>query len=439
MTIMKTPFLSRFFEMLNEHFTYAVLRNHEGLPETISSRDIDILLAVSELHQFQRRLAVLLDETGWRILYVNRDDQFWTVVLGADSAAKEIEPIQIDIMFSLSVMGIVLLDEKQILQARLSNGKVFFLRPQYVFLCKYVYSRILGAKYPEKYAELRRKLLPEESAAVEAELQMLAGRKHGMDFWETAGKWRLRRIALLRALLRAPFRQFRQGAAYLFFLIRNLFFRRGMMVSFSGPDGCGKTTVIELLRERLNVNPPLLFHFRPELLPNLGEVGTKAGVLKEVDRNFSRPHRAARKGRINSLLRLGYYSGDYILGYAIKVLPLRQRKHIVFFDRYFSDIIVDGERSCIFLNYRFLARLRHIVPGCQYYFFFRVDPDRILSRKQELPKEDIQRIYSRLEYLAARDRNCHWIDNNATPEEAVDQILNILLEKQHRKYVRKLQ
>lgn len=213
---------------------------------------------------------------------------------------------------------------------------------------------------------------------------------------------------------------------------------QGMAISFSGPDGCGKTTVIELLRERLAVNPPILFHFRPSLLPNLGEVAHKAGAVKEVDRNFDRPHRGRRKGLISSLIRLAYYSCDYMIGYAVKILPLRQQKHIVFFDRYFTDIIVDGERSSIFLNYRFLARLRHFIPGCQYNFLFRVDPERILNRKQELSGEAIERIYSRLEYLASCDGSYYWIDNNGTPEEAVQQILNILLEQQHRKYARKL-
>lgn len=436
---MTVRFLSRFFEMLNGHFTYAVLRNHEGLPEDISSRDIDILLAASELHPFQHGLAALLEKTGWRIFYTNRDDQFWTIVLGADSASGETEPLQIDIMFHLSVMGIALLDENKVLESRQFNGKVYFLPPRYVFLCKYVYSRILGAKYPEKYAEFRRQMPEAESAAIEAELRTLAGGRHEQDFWEKSGKWRLRRVTLFYALLRTPCRQFRQGCTYLLFLILNLLFRRGLMISFSGPDGCGKTTVIELLRRRLAVNPPLLFHFRPELLPNLGEVGAKARVLKEVDRNFDRPHRASRKGNLNSFLRLGYYSLDYILGYAVKILPLRQRKHIVFFDRYFTDIIVDGERSCIFLGSGFLARLRHLVPQCEYCFLFRVDPDRIFSRKQELSKGDIGRIYSRLELLAARSKNCHWIDNNATPEDAVEQIMNILLNMQHRRYVRKLQ
>ena len=95
----------------------------------------------------------------------------------------------------------------------------------------------------------------------------------------------------------------------------------------------------------------------------------------------------------------------------------------MFFDRYFTDIIVDSERSSIFLNYTWLCWLRHLVPSCQRNFFIRVKPETILSRKQELALEDIRVIYERLEYLAARDGRCVWIDNNGTPEEAARQII----------------
>lgn len=195
------------------------------------------------------------------------------------------------------------------------------------------------------------------------------------------------------------------------------------MISFSGPDGCGKTTVIDLVMETLSVNPPHLFHFRPTLFPNLGEMGHKVGVKKEVDRNFDTPHRAKRCGFASSFVRLVYYMNDYIIGYWLKVMPLRQRKNIVFFDRYYTDIIVDSERSSIFLNYKLLCFLRHFVPSCQRNFLIRVKPETILARKQELTMDDMKIIYERLEYFASHDKRCVWIDNNGSPEEAVKQII----------------
>lgn len=414
-------FLTELFALLNAEYPYAVLRNFESLPDRNDSRDVDLLMIRSDLNRLKRHLSRLAEKCSCGILYTNEDNQFFTIVF----VDPEYRVFQLDFQHNFAWMGIDLLDERDVLKRRVFNGKVYHLPPDLTFLPKYLYCRILGAPYPEKYSGIRRAALEFNSEGIEQTLTGLT-RGDGLKYWDETGKWRLRARAFLSALTRRPFRAGGRMGEFLLRYGADLFRRRGLMVSFSGPDGCGKTTVIELLRERLEVNTPILFHFRPTLLPNLGEVGAKAGVIPEVDRNFDRPHRAKRKGKINSLIRLAYYSTDYILGYLLKVLPLRQRKQIVFFDRYFTDVIVDGERSSIFLNYKFLALLRHLIPGCRYHFLFRVAPETIRTRKQELSIDDMNRIYTRLEYLAKRDRSYCWIDNNGTPEEAVEQILNIL-------------
>jgi thymidylate kinase len=419
-----TQFLTELFALLNAQYQYAVLRNFAGLPAVNDSRDIDILIPRHELNQLKKSLPRLCKECDCKIMYTNADNQFLTVVL-ADS---DYQVFQLDFQHNFAWMGIDLLDERAVLSRRIFNGKVYHLPPDLTFLPKYIYCRILGSPYPGKYAEIRQEALEFDQIGIEQTLMRLTP-GGGLQYWDNSNKWSLRFRAFLSILRQRPLRAIGRMAEFLFRYGMDLFCRRGLMISFSGPDGCGKTTVLELLCGRLGVNPPILFHFRPALLPNLGEVGAKAGLLAEVDRNFDQPHRAKPKGKLNSLIRLAYYSADYILGYVVKILPIRQRKHIVVFDRYFTDIIVDGERSSIFLNYKFLTFLRRFIPRCQYNFLFKVDPETILSRKRELTKHDIERIYTRLEYLAKRDRRYFYIDNNGTPEQAVKQIIDILLLK----------
>lgn len=419
-------FLIQLFCLLNEKYHYAVLRNFETLPDQYDSRDIDLLIRRRELSNLQKDLQNIADQTHCKQLYTNVDNQFFTIVF--IDAAHNI--FQLDFQYNFAWMGIDLLDENEVLKKRIFNGKVYHLPPDLTFLPKYIYSRILGAPYPEKYVEIRRAAFEYNSNGLEQFLSRMSLGSGGIDYWDKTGKWTLRCKAFTAALKYKPLRALSRMSEFLLRYTADLFRRRGLMVSFTGPDGSGKTTVIELLRNRLEINRPILYHFRPTLLPNLGEVGAKAGVIKEVDRNFDQPHRAKKKGVVSSLVRLGYYSADYIIGYFLKVMPVRQRKHIVFFDRYFTDIIVDSERSSIFLNCKFIAFLRHFIPACQYNFLFRVDPQRILERKKELSLEDINRIYSRLEYLAVKDpKHYIWIDNNGTPETAVNQILDIFARK----------
>ncbi len=415
-------FLTRLFALLNQEYQYAVLRNFDGLPDGNPSRDVDLLLPKRELLRLRKILPQLAKEDHCRILYTNEDNQFFTVVF-VDGA---FEVFQLDFQYNFAWMGIDLLDEREVLSKRVFNGKVYHLPPYLTFLPKYLYSRILGAAYPQKYADVRAAAIADNGAAIEAHLLKMSGGRGGLAYWDKTSKWTLRRQAFFAALKQNFGRAVLRMAAFLWGYFLDLFRRRGLMISFSGPDGCGKTTVIELLRQRLAVNTPVLFHFRPSLLPNLGEVAHKAKVIKEVDRNFDKPHRGNKKGVLSSLVRLCYYMIDYTVGYLVKVLPLRQRKSIVFFDRYFTDVIVDSERSSIYLSPKFIAPFRFLLPRCQYNFLFRVAPETILSRKQELTLEDMNVIYSRLEYLAARDKRYHWIDNNGTPEAAVDQVLDAL-------------
>ena len=67
------------------------------------------------------------------------------------------------------------------------------------------------------------------------------------------------------------------------------------------------------------------------MLPNLGAVGEKAGVMKQ-DTNFEDPHRNKAANPLSSFVRMGYYWLDYLIGGAICI-----RKDVQF-DKIVQDI-----------------------------------------------------------------------------------------------------
>ena len=92
--------------------------------------------------------------------------------------------------------------------------------------------------------------------------------------------------------------------AFLYTFVRNyLRSNTGFAIGFTGPDGVGKTTVIDMLIARLGDvfrTAHSYMHFRPMLFGNLGEVAHSAGLKKEVDRDYTNPHRGGRVGVVEA-------------------------------------------------------------------------------------------------------------------------------------------
>ena len=243
-------------------------------------------------------------------------------------------------------------------------------------------------------------------------------------------------------LKRRPFGLIAGVCAFLWSFVRNyICSNTGFAIGFTGPDGVGKTTVIEMLIGRLGGvfrTAHSYMHFRPMLFGNLGEVAHSAGLKREVDRNYNDPHRGKKVGVMSSLVRLVYYSVDYIVGYWLKVKSQIRITRLVVFDRYYTDVICDSRRSRIFLNYRFLYWFgRVFIPQLDYNILLTAEVDTILARKQELTREGIEAINERIDYLAGKKGYRKFL-NEGTAEEMVTEILEWVFEEQHKRSMKRI-
>lgn len=423
---------------LNENADYAVLRNFEGLPDNNRSRDIDIIITRKSYRNMIDRLVALIDKSGWKIVTYLHSDRLLTLVCGKVLGDRT-ELVQWDFFVNTSVFGILLMDAEEFLQYKKFNGFLHYVDVDCQFLDKYLYNRAVGSYYPEKYRATRE--TAEYLPSVVAKVKDLYGcdsivqcdRVPGKRLLLKAVAWNCRRNVL--AFVGNVFR-------FLYTFAGNyLRSRTGFSIGFTGPDGSGKTTVIDTLIDNLGDvfrKAHAYYHFRPTLFGNLGEVAHAAGVKKEVDRNYSDPHRGGRTGASNSLLRLTYYSVDYILGYWAKVKTMTRITRLVIFDRYYTDIICDSRRSRIYLNPKFLYGFgRLFIPSLDYNILLTAQTDTILARKRELDTEGIAAINAKIDYLKNK-KGYYKVMNEGTPQEAVTKILNIIFEKQHKKNLKRL-
>lgn len=202
------------------------------------------------------------------------------------------------------------------------------------------------------------------------------------------------------------------------------------------PDGTGKTTFLDALIDKLNyyyVNEKSegrchVYHFRPTVLPNLGEVGEKAGIM-EQDKNWTAPHRGKAANPISSLLRIAYYTLDYIIGWQKCIRNDVHYDRYSIFDRYSYDFIVDPLRTKLGLPKWIRKIFVRMTPQPKIVFVLDADPDVIYARKQELSKDEIERQLGEYRELAASHKRFVTINAEGTPEEMANQALEIIFKR----------
>lgn len=432
-------FLTKVFSLLNEKSEYAVLRNFEGLPDNNTARDIDIAISRKDYKAIKQPLIQLIENTGWKILTYLNSDRLITWVVAHIGENDKTDLVQLDFFFNTSVFGVELMSIDELLADRQFNGNIYHAGTDVQFLDKYLYDRVVGASYPQKYRSTRE--AAENTDGTKRKLKAIFGNVSSSIADKTPGK-KLLMKAVGYNLQKRPLGLIGGVSRFLWTFTGNYVrSRTGFSIGFTGPDGSGKTTVIDRTIERLGdvfAKAHTYNHFRPALFGNLGDVAHSAGLKKEVDRNYSDPHRGGKTGALSSLARLGYYSIHYILGYFAKVKTQTRITRLVIFDRYFTDIICDSRRSRIYLPPKFLNLWRKLfIPSLDYNILLTASSETILARKRELDEAGINAINERIDYLAPK-KGYLKVLNESTPDAAVTEILNHIFNEQHKKNLKRL-
>lgn len=204
--------------------------------------------------------------------------------------------------------------------------------------------------------------------------------------------------------------------------IKRIFNPTGLTVSFIGPDGSGKSTIIdELMCNRLPFRRKDYFHLKP--------IKQDSQAVTVVDD----PHEKPVYTKLKSYIKLLYFIYQYNLGWIKNILKLKIKSSLIIFDRYYDDLLVDNKR------YRYGGSLpmakfaRLFIPQPDIYFILTADPKVIYERKQEVPFEELERQVESYRSLADEKRY-YSIDVDRTPQEIVKEITKIMMEKMNERY-----
>ena len=190
-------------------------------------------------------------------------------------------------------------------------------------------------------------------------------------------------------------------------------------ISFLGCDGSGKSAVLEQVADRLEAEGSKVVrgHWRPKAFS--AESGESA--LASADD----PHGQIPRGVVSSMVKLAWLWLNWWLGWW---KDLRKARHdgFVLFDRFHGDLLVDPRR------YRYgaplwIARLAsRWMPQPDIVIYLDAPPEVLLSRKQEVPREALERSRAAYLELAASHPRFRIVDASKPLEQVIEEAVNML-------------
>jgi thymidylate kinase len=174
--------------------------------------------------------------------------------------------------------------------------------------------------------------------------------------------------------------------------MRNCLNNQGFTITFSGVDGAGKSTVIDVLAHRIEKQlrkPVVVLRHRPSLLPILS-VWTKGKQKAHQDATDNLPRQGKNKNVLSSFARFSYYYLDFLIGQFVVYFKYILRGYVVIYDRYYFDFINDSKRSNIVLSKKISSFGYQFLLKPKFNFFLFADANTILNRKKELSKNTIE-------------------------------------------------
>ncbi|SFK76020.1 hypothetical protein [Shimia haliotis] len=201
----------------------------------------------------------------------------------------------------------------------------------------------------------------------------------------------------------------------------------GSTIAFLGPDGAGKSTLIEALRARMApvFHGSTSFYWRPRLLPSPGRLKFWNPSLEKQENPD--PHNVFPHGKAASLARLLYFSLDYILGYFVLVRPRTICKDLVIFDRFLNDIRIDQLRYRMNVPELMLRFVERLVPKPDIIFALYGPPELLHARKPELSIEETARQVALLCQMADENRHFTLVSVDNDVEKIVDEIIETIM------------
>lgn len=405
-----------------EGIPYCLLHGYEQYPHQIRS-DVDCLLPASALPD---RLAQVLHthraEIGADLVqWVDGGAQF--IVLARQNPDDPPTLLQLHVSTQYELAGKVFFKGEQILSRRRRHGS-FWVPAVGTEFCCVLLNKFVKGRLTEEHGRRLSALYFVDPGGCDQELarffskadMRLVAAAAGSGDWEAIRDAlpRLRERALSRGTGLAITRRVARQVKRLGRWIRP---RCGLHVVFLGPDGVGKSTVIEHVQRDML---PAFLHstyltFAPGLIPGRFAAPKPGG-----------PHSLPPRSLPASLAKAAWWLVCYTVGYLATVHPTRARAGLVINHRYLMDAMVDRKRYRYSGPAWILRAIWWIAPKPDLVILLDAPPEVIQRRKQEVAFEETVRQRNGYRSIVTKLPNGHVVDASRPLADVVGDVEQLI-------------
>jgi energy-coupling factor transporter ATP-binding protein EcfA2 len=396
--------VTAFFKELDyQDISYAVLRNYEGLPEKNTSKDIDILFNPSETDNTQSILMECASNLGYLLIWSNPLDYLKGFVFA--KVGDSVQTIKFDLFIGLRWRGLDYLSSKKLLANRKEYNGIYVLDSIDESIVSYFYYTLYAKKIRNKY---HNKIINDfKSTEIFDRLQYLFNSNKTQKLIEDSISDLNKSILKHRKkiILKLFMKSF--GVRYFIRLLKHIYteyflrLKFGYFISFSGPDGVGKSTLVDTLNNILFelgiTDKEIPDHLLSKNVPALHK--TIIAKKSRSNHQYDKPYEAKPVSYFESFLRSCYYVVIFIYD-GFLIFNRKRKNNLVIYDRYIMDFSVDTRRMRIKMPDIFSKLILKLLKFDNFNVLITAEVDQILARKDELNREQLDYLLARYDTLS---------------------------------------
>lgn len=407
---------------------YVILAGHRDYPEKIAS-DIDFMVTEND---FKRLPAILSDpacSSGGKIVQILQHETSAIYYVLAKQVGNKIAYLHPDSADNYRQNGRLWLYSDSVLETRRKSASGFWIPATKVEFEYYFVKRVEKTCLEMHHLEQLSALLAEDDVGCRSVLARLAPIDTANSIttailnldveWFSTQRHALRKTLLCNPKHETVFRRMCNQYKELQRLVRRVLSPTGFIIAVIGPDGSGKTTIIEHIAKEF---APAFrhverFHLRPHF------EGASTGPV------VTNPHSRGPRGRLVSSLKMGLFLADYWGGWLRYITPAKIRSTLIVFDRYYHDMLVDTRRYRLPNGFSVARWFMPFIPQPDLWLILTARPELLVARKGEISLVDGQRLNVAYQSLARDLLGAVVIDTSNSLEQTLVEAVAAVRER----------